>query len=49
MHAVWDMPFDFGGEIPGKQISLIVLAWIFILVFIHNGLNERKHYDNEEI
>jgi len=40
MHAVWDMPFDFGGEIPGKQISLIVIAWIFILVFIHNGLNE---------
>lgn len=40
MHAIWDMPFEFGGEIPGKEISLIVIAWIFILVFIHNGLNE---------
>lgn len=40
MHAVWDMPIDFGTEYCLVQILLVVLSWVVIFVFINNSLSQ---------
>lgn len=45
MHAVWDMPIEFGSSIYLIQDILVVAAWVVILVLIQVGLKQISHND----
>lgn len=38
MHAVWDMPIEFGAKFYLVQILLTLSAWVVIMVLINNSL-----------
>lgn len=40
MHAVWDMPIEFGAEYYLPQVLLVLLSWVVIFVFINNSLTQ---------
>lgn len=40
MHAVWDMPIDFGREVYLVHILLVLLSWVVIFVLIANSLSQ---------
>ncbi len=40
LHAVWDMPIEFGTEIYLVQILLTIAAWIVVFVLLNNCLTQ---------
>ncbi len=40
LHAVWDMPIEFGREVYLIQILLTVASWVVMLVLISAGLSQ---------
>lgn len=42
LHAVWDMPIEFGSDLYLIPILLTVAVWIVVLILINMGLDEVK-------
>jgi len=44
LHAIWDMPIEFGSEIYLMQILLTLAGWVVIFVLISNSLTHIGEY-----